>query len=43
MFLINTSAISLALTLARCLSVVQNGAERKREVHAEWKHRMYGH
>lgn len=37
MGLINMSAISLALTLARCLSFVQNGAERKREVHVEWK------
>lgn len=34
MSLIDKSAISLALTLARCLSFVQNGAERRRVVHA---------
>ena len=37
------SAISLALTLACCLSFVQNGAERRRAVHAGWKHRLHGH
>lgn len=44
MSMINMSAFSLALTLARCLSFVQNGAgERRQVVHAGWKHRMYGH
>lgn len=37
------SAISLALTLACCLSFVQNGAERRRAVHAGWKYRLHGH
>lgn len=40
MSLIDMSAISLAPTLARCLSSVQNGAERGRGAHAGWKHQM---